>query len=146
MTPAEAIAFVASHGIVLESARGAVPCLVQEIAGGEIHGNWWSHPLGKTLFRVTRAVRASEDILVCRLVAGKVTLVHRRLWPALARCAMDFPPARIARIVEEHTPSGKHQTREMPFPQWVPADVMAQSRDLDKAQARAILAIGESDA
>ena len=28
----------------------------------------------------------SGDVLVCKLVSGKVTFVHRRVWPALA-CA-----------------------------------------------------------
>jgi hypothetical protein len=80
-------------------------------------------------------VNESEDILVCRLVAGKVTLVHRRLWPALVRVAKRFPPNQIAQVREEHTPSGRHVRREIPFPKWVPADVNEQAKRLGEEEA-----------
>src|SRR5438552_9078309 len=38
VTPKNAIAFVRSHGIVLESARGPVPILTEAVAGERIQG------------------------------------------------------------------------------------------------------------
>jgi hypothetical protein len=37
---AQALAFVAQHGIMLASARGAAPRLIDAIAGELIAGNW----------------------------------------------------------------------------------------------------------
>lgn len=139
VTPAQAFAFIHEHGIVLESSKGPVPSLAQTIAGSDIKGGWWSHPRSKEIFRITRAVRESPRVLVCRLVAGKVTFVHERLWPALVRVADQLRSEQVAQLVEEHTESGKHVTREIPFPGWVPTSVAAQARKLSKEQAAAML-------
>jgi len=93
MTPAAALAFVRKHGIVLASARGRVPNLAAEIAGEPIRGSWWGHASGQEIFRTLERLGASPDILVCRFIDGKITLVHRRLWAALARVAAMFPPS-----------------------------------------------------
>jgi hypothetical protein len=139
VTPRQAIAFVEKHGIVLESANGPVPSLAQTIAGGKIKGSWWLHPDGKAIFETTRAVRASKDILVCRLIAGKVTLVHKRIWPALVRCAEHVRPGQLSQLVEEHTKSGQHATHEISFPKWVSASVAAQADKLTEAEALGVL-------
>src|SRR2546422_875389 len=118
-TAAEEIAFARQHGVVLASAKGAVPRLPEAIAGEPIKGSWWAHPNSHHIFAILQAVTDSEDILVCRLVDGKLTLVHRRLWPALVRVADRFSATRIAKVREEHTPSGHHVSREVPFPKWV---------------------------
>src|SRR5204863_3540029 len=91
MTTEQALAFIESHGVVLESSRGPVPNVAMAIAGEPIRGSWWGHPEGHAIYRLTRAVRAAPEVLVCRLVDGKVTYVHRRLWPALVRMAWRFP-------------------------------------------------------
>jgi hypothetical protein len=113
--------------------------LVEAVAGGAIRGNWWSDPRSKEIFRVTRAVRSSKHILVCRLVAGKITFVHRRLWPALVCVATRFPPGHLARLAEEHTKSGRHVVKTDPFPDWVPALVMAQAHKLTEKSATNLL-------
>jgi hypothetical protein len=135
MTPTQALAFINKHGIVLESSKGPVPSLAQTIAGGDIEGSWWSHPMGKEIFLLTRAVRASQQVLVCRLVAGKITFVHERVWPALVCAAELFRPEQLAQILEEHTASGKHVSREVPFPAWVTASVAAQADKLGQGRA-----------
>lgn len=139
MTPGQALAFIRRHGLVLEAAHGEVPSLVEAIVGATMHGNWWAHPRGKEIFAITRAVRASRQVLVCRLVAGRITLVHRRLWPALVRSASHFRPEQLARLVEEHTAAGRHMVKSEPFPDWVPAEVLAQARQLTEGAALAAL-------
>jgi hypothetical protein len=140
MTPAQALDFVERHGVVLVSARGAAPRLTEAIAGEPIQGSWWSHPRGREIYAVLDSVTGSGQVLVCRLAAGKLTLVHRRLWPALVRLAGRFAPAQLAQVQEQHTPSGRHQASEVPFPQWVPAEVLEQARTADEAAALAAFA------
>jgi hypothetical protein len=135
VTPRQAVAFVREHGIVLDSADGPVPSLAVAIAGGPIRGSWWSHPRSHEIFELTRAIRRGEDVLVCRVVDGKVSFVHRRLWPALVRAAKRFPQKHLAQIQEEHTSSGRHVVKEVPFPQWVPAQVTSEASRLLEADA-----------
>ena len=139
MTAAEALAFVEEHGVVLVSARGPVPNLAETIAGEPIKGSWWSHPKSHRIFAILEVVTESEEVLVCRLVKGKITLVHRRLWPALVRLAASFPPDRISKVKQEHTSSGRHVNKEVPFPDWVPPKVMKQAKSLNEEQALAAL-------
>jgi len=116
MTARVALAFVKRHGIVLESARGPVPNLAEAVVGGRIRGSWWGHAKGKEIFWLTRAVRDSRDVLVCRLVGGKITYVHRRLWPALVRAARRFARRNLAAVPEVHTAQGQHAEQRVPFP------------------------------
>ena len=139
VTAEQARDFVSDHGIVLESARGSVPSLAAFIAGEPINGNWWVHPRAKEIFQLTRALRQSEAILVCRLLGGKVTLVHRRLWPALVRSADRLATDALARLDEQHTTAGRHALVTTPFPAWVPAEVVEQAGVLDARAAWAAL-------
>jgi hypothetical protein len=84
---------------------------------------------------LTRAIRDSSDVLVCRLVDGKITYVHRRLWPSLVRLSKRFPAKNLAQIREEHTATGRHVAREVSFPKWVPGDISKQAEMLSEAQA-----------
>ena len=139
VTPKQAIAFVKANGIVLESARGPVPSLAEAIVGEPIHGSWWSHPRANEILVATRAVRAMADVLVCRLVDGKVTYVHRRLWPALVRLAGRFPADRLAALREVHTPTGKHVVQTIPLPEWVPEDVQRTAVGMPEEEAASVL-------
>ena len=128
MTYRQAIAFVRAHGVVLESANGPVPSLAEKITGAPIRGSWWGHGKSEEIWKLTRRVRASRDVLVCRLVDGKITYVHRYMWPALVRVANRFPRKRLAEVQEIHTASGRHIVKEISFPRWVPADVKRKGR------------------
>ncbi|HUP97513.1 MAG TPA: hypothetical protein VM073_06220 [Usitatibacter sp.] len=139
-TPAAAIAFIRKHGVVLASAKGPIPRLTEAIVGEAIVGSWWAHPRAREIFRVLVAVSESEEVLVCRLVQGRLTLIHRRLWPALVRLAKHFPRERLEQVHEEHTPSGRHAHRYVPFPEWVPADVSEHAKAMTEEDARAALA------
>ncbi len=135
MTASEALAFIERRGLVLVSAKGPVPRLTEVIAGEPIKGSWWGHPKGQQIFAIIETVTASDDVLVCRLIKRKLTLVHRRLWPALVRLAPRFPAEQISKIRQEHTVSGRHVNNEIPFPSWVPAAVMKQAQRLSEADA-----------
>ncbi len=135
MTSKEAVAFVRKHGVVLMSARGPVPSLVQAIAGGAIRGSWWAHPKAHEMVRILDAVSGRSDVLACRLVDGKVTFIHRRLWPAVVRLSERLPRGRLAAIREEHTPQGRHRVIERPYPRWVPRDIARRAGELTEARA-----------
>lgn len=138
-TPEAALAFIREHGVVLVSAKGNAPRLTDAIAGEPVKGSWWGHPQGHLIFAILEAVTASEDILVCRLIKGKLTLVHRRLWPALACLAGRLESVQIAQVREEHTPSGRHTSIEVPFPAWVPKDVLEQAQAMTEQDGLAAL-------
>ncbi len=64
-----------------------------------------------------------------------MTLVHRRLWPALVRLADRLPKERLAAIREIHTNGGQHVVQEIPFPDWVPPEVMEEAQGLEEDAA-----------
>jgi hypothetical protein len=127
--------WVCEQGVVLQSARGPLPNLAEQIAGEPISGSWWGHSSGHEIFAVLTRLLDSSDVIATRLVNGKITLIHRRLWPAVVRVADRFPAERLAAVDEVHTPSGAHRTIEIPFPEWIPAE------DLDAA---ALLSVDEA--
>ena len=137
--PFDALRFVEQHGVVLASARGPVPSIAEAVAGGPIKGSWWAHQHGQAIFEVLTAVSESADVKCFKLVDGKVTFVHRRLWPALVRLADALGAERLAEVRQEHTPSGKHENTLTPFPAWVPAAVNKAAAKLSEAEARAAL-------
>jgi hypothetical protein len=139
MDAAAALDFVRTHGVVLVSAKGPAPTLTDAIAGEPIKGSWWGHPQGKRIFALLQQVCEHEDLLVCRLVDDKLTLVHRRLWPALAAAAPCIAPSRVCRVTQEHTPGGRHVNRETPFPDWLPADAAREAGLLGRDAALAAL-------
>ena len=139
MNQKEALAFVERHGIVLRAARGPFPNLAEAIAGRAISGSWWGHPKGKEIFRAVRAIGENPDVLVCKLVEGKITYVHRRLWPALIRLASRFRKEQLAKVWDEHTRTGVHQSKRELFPNWVPSKVMKEAEALSVAEAENIL-------
>ena len=139
MNRKEALAFVERHGIVLQAARGPLPNLAEAIAGDAIRGSWWGHPKGKEIFHAVKTIGASPNVLVCKLVEGKITYVHRRLWPALIKLASRFRKEQLAKVWDEHTRGGTHQPRREQFPSWVPSEVMKEAEALSIPEAEKIL-------
>jgi len=135
----DAVGFVARHGVVLASAKGPVPNLAEAVAGAPIRGSWWGHKRGSEIFQALEAVSDSPDVLSFRLVDGKITFVHRRLWAALVRLADELGKDALTAIRQEHTATGAHRNLATPFPKWVPADVIEAARKMTEEEARAQL-------
>ncbi|HEY2744815.1 MAG TPA: hypothetical protein VGL86_09340 [Polyangia bacterium] len=128
----DAIAFVEKHGVVLQSARHAIiPSLAEFVAGEKIRGSWWGHKKGRDIFRALTAVYESPDVVATTVVDGKITLVHRALWPALATLGYEgrIDRARLGRVTEEHTDAGRHEKHVEPFPDWLPRGTKLPSVD-----------------
>jgi len=137
----QAIAWMKKCGIAVESARASVPSLAHVVAGAPIRGSWWVHPKGREIFLLSRVIRRSPDVLVCRLVGGKITYVHRRMWPALVLLAGRFSKQRLSALNEVHTPAGKHKLVVTPFPDWVPNEVLQAAQKLTEKEASSQLAL-----
>ncbi len=98
MTFEDAQAYVRDNGVVLVSAKGPVPRMTDAIVGEPVYGSWWAHPKGREIYRLLQALDNSPDIVTCRLIGGKGTVVHRRLWPPPA------PRHRLPRLVRRPEP------------------------------------------
>lgn len=142
MNAREALRFVEQHGIVLVSGKSKkVPTLVDALAGEPVKGSWWSHPRARAIFAVLSDVTDSGEVQMFRLVDDKVTMVHRRLWPALVAIADEVGKRRLTAVSQEHTKSGRHEALHVPFPNWVPRDTAAAAKKLTREAARAALAV-----
>ena len=53
------------------------------VTGEPLSGSWWSHPRGQEIFSCLDQLVDRDDVLMTRLIARKVTFVHKTLWPAL---------------------------------------------------------------
>jgi hypothetical protein len=69
-----------------------LPSVVSLFTGETLKGSWWAHPRSHEIFRSLTELGEHPDVLFCKLVAGKVTLVHRRLWRALLSVATSQEP------------------------------------------------------
>ena len=71
-----------AKGLLLQQDK-TLPSVVGLITGEALRTSWWSHPRGRTIFAVLSELADRRDVLFTKLLRGKSTLVHRRLWPAL---------------------------------------------------------------
>jgi hypothetical protein len=69
-----------------------LPSAVAILAGEPVRGSWWGHAGANDFFRILNQVDDHPDVLAVKLVGGKVTLVHRRLWPAVLAVAQAREP------------------------------------------------------
>jgi hypothetical protein len=76
------LAALERDGLLLLS-DAALPSLVSLVVGAPIRGSWWGHPRGSDIYRLSNELADHPDVMMAKLVSGKVTYVHRRLWPAL---------------------------------------------------------------
>lgn len=67
------------HGVLMLSDL-RLPSVVGLIVGEPVHGSWWGHPMGKAIYALANRLEDSEHVMSTKLVAGKVTFVHMRLW------------------------------------------------------------------
>lgn len=74
-------------GFLLES-DPQLPSVCSLIAGEPMRGSWWSHPMAQVIFQVNEKLEDHPDVLITKLVSGKVTFVHRSLWSELLAIGM----------------------------------------------------------
>jgi hypothetical protein len=67
--------------LLMSDAR--LPNVAGLVAGEPVRGSWWSHPRGGEIFATLGQFEKHKDVVLTKLVSGKVTLVHRKLWSDL---------------------------------------------------------------
>ena len=137
--PTDVSELLEAQGVLLESAKGPIPNVAQLVAGEPITGSWWGHPARHEIFEAINRLAESPDVARMRLVNNKVTLVHRRLWPALLRLADRFGATALLVVTQEHTPSGAHRATSSTLHDWVSPDVLDAAGRLDEAEATNML-------
>jgi len=75
------------RGLVLDSdpKLPSVPSLVVERT---VRGSWWADPEVHLIHRLGSRFTGHEDVLHVVLVSGKLTCLHKRLWPAFLAVAL----------------------------------------------------------
>src|SRR5258708_4120087 len=73
-------------GLLLKQDKQAFN-VVSLLTGETLRSSWWSHPRGRLIFAVLSELEDHPDVLFAKLLDGKVTLIHRTLWPAFLAVA-----------------------------------------------------------
>ena len=84
-------------GLLLES-DPRLPSVCRIITGEPMKGSWWSHPMAQTIFQVNERLDDHPDVLIAKLLAGKVSFIHRQFWPALLAVATSKEPWQIRNL------------------------------------------------
>ena len=101
-------------GLLLEHDK-ALPSVTSLAVGEPISGSWWGHPLGHAIYDLLGELSERSGQLDAKLVNGKVTYVHPRLWPAFLTLAQDPDEGRtrglspLARKLLERVTNGGPQ-------------------------------------
>jgi len=74
-------------GLLLQS-DPRLPSVSTLITGSPLRSSWWSHPLAHTIFHVNGQLEEHPEVLVTKLIASKVTFVHKKLWPQILTIGM----------------------------------------------------------
>lgn len=57
-----------------------LPSVSGLIANEKLRGSWWSHKSAQAIFNVAEMLEDHADVMIMKLISGKVTFVHRSLW------------------------------------------------------------------
>jgi hypothetical protein len=85
------------HGM-LPAHDPMIPSITNLVAGRPIRGSWWGDPAGRQIYLVLNALAA--EVAWPKLLGGKVTLVHKRLWSQLAAVGEQQAAWQVAELGE----------------------------------------------
>jgi hypothetical protein len=57
-----------------------LPNVTRLVANEKMRGSWWSHERAQTIFAISEMLEDHPDVMITKLILGKVTFVHRELW------------------------------------------------------------------
>jgi len=86
---------------LLLDADPKLPSVTGFVAGDNVRGSWWTHPQSHEMYHLACQLRAHPDVLMVKLISGKVTLVHRPLWPAVLTVATAREPWQLEGLSKE---------------------------------------------
>ncbi len=87
-------------GLLLESDR-KFPSVVNLVLHENVQGSWWAHKDVALVFGILTRLKYDPEALVTKMVSGKVTFVHRRLWPDLLAICTSREPWQTADLTGE---------------------------------------------
>jgi hypothetical protein len=91
---------LAEHGLLLQQDK-TLPNVVGIVLGETLAASWWTHPRARLVFRCLCELADHADVLQTKLVDGKVTFVHRRLWAAVLAVATAQEPWQVQGLSRE---------------------------------------------
>ena len=133
------LAALERYGLLLLS-DATLPSVCGLIVGEPLRGSWWGHQLGGAIYHVSSTLEDSPEVLATKLVDGKVTYVHRRLWPAVVALGSAREDcqlrslSRAARWLLAQTDAlGEVQTNDVPVAAGLQRkDLPAAARELER--------------
>jgi len=125
-------------GLLLETDAN-LPSVASLIAGEPITGSWWSHAYAQKIFTTLGEFEDHRDVMLTKLISGKVTLVHRKLWPEVlaigtARASWQIKGlSKSARsLLETIDRQGSVRTDQLAWPKSAKAKPGEAARELEK--------------
>ena len=78
----DVVDYLGRLGVLLETDR-AFPSLTGIMVREPIKGSWLAHPMANEIYMLSQRIIRHPDTISLKLLSGKTTYVHRRLWPEL---------------------------------------------------------------
>ncbi len=106
-------------GFVLDS-DPRLPSLPSLVVEHPLRGSWWADPEAHLIYRARSSLVAHSDVLHAVLVSGKLTCIHRRLWPSFLAVALAIEDWKldglspIERAIWDRLPRDKRMTADEP--------------------------------
>ena len=79
------------YGLLLQS-DPKLPNVASIVAGEAIRGSWWAHSRCHDIHAVISRIASDPDVVIAKLISGKITYVRRELWPALVAITRSHEP------------------------------------------------------
>jgi hypothetical protein len=71
------------------------------VAGDTGGRSWWAHPQAKQMYGLSCGLRDHPDVLLLKLISGKLTFVNRPLWPAIVAIGTAREPWQMDGLSKE---------------------------------------------
>jgi hypothetical protein len=132
------LATLKTNGFLLES-DPKLPSVCSLITGEPMRGSWWSHPLAQTIFQINEQLEDHDDVLITKLVSGKVTFIHRDIWSQVVTIGRSREPWQLDKLtpaikalLAQVDSMGSLNTSEVVWPRKTGTKVGDGVRDLEK--------------
>jgi hypothetical protein len=77
------------------------PSVTALVAGDTGGRSWWAHPQAKQMYGLSCALRNHPDVLMVKLISGKLTFIHRPSWPAIFAIGTSREPWQLDGLSKE---------------------------------------------
>lgn len=94
ITAEDVLDYLRKVGVLLETDR-RFPSITGIMVREAIKGSWWSHPMANEIYLLSQRLIHHPDTIFLKLLSGKATYVHRRLWPELIAIATAHEPWQL---------------------------------------------------